>query len=176
MTKEKLEQLGAKELAALCKERGIPHHHGKNRFRKDEMVTAILKAESAEDSHSGNTSAEDKTKIGDRTNKGAEAETKQVKGKKSASGYVVNMERKMPYIENATVGTLVAFRLPNGKVKSAMIIKKSTKNRRFMLETEYGAQYVVDYTDIVWVRTLKRWPRGVYKLLKGLGDDGKAAG
>ena len=39
-----------------------------------------------------------------------------------------------------------------------------------MLETDYGAQYITPYEDIIWVRTGKRWPRGVYKLLKGLVD------
>lgn len=169
MTKESLEQMKVRELADICRAKGIQCYRGKNLIRKGEMVAAILQAEQAETGH-GNLSAGDANEIGGNGGEGAE-------NKKGASdagpGPVIDMERKMPYIEGAQVGTLVAFRLANGKVKSAKVVKKSTKNRRFMLETEYGAQYIVSYDDIVWVRTTKRWPLGVYKLLKGLSDDGK---
>ena len=57
----------------------------------------------------------------------------------------------------------------NKAYKSHILTKKSTKNRRLMLETEYGAKYIVSYDDIIWVRNGKRWPKGVYKLLKGTG-------
>lgn len=77
-------------------------------------------------------------------------------------------ERKMRYVENIELGTLVAFRLPNGRIKSAKVIRKSSKDRKLQLETDYGAKYIVSYEDIVWVRTGKRWPRGVYNLLKGI--------
>lgn len=168
MTKESLEQMKVKELVDICKTKHIPCYHGKNLIRKGEMVTAILQAEQAE-SNRATESAGDKNEIGNTTGEAT------VNEKEVATSFepVINMERKMPYIENAQVGTLVAFRLANGKVKSAKIAKKSTKNRRFMLETEYGAQYIVSYDDIVWVRTTKRWPLGVYKLLKGMVDDGQ---
>lgn len=170
MTKESLEQWTVAELMSYCREHGIRCYNGKNRMHKSELVTAILQAEQVESGHTTK-SAGDKNEIG---NPAGEAV---VNGKEAATGYkpVINMERKMPYIESAQVGTLVAFRLANGRVKSAKIVKKSTKNRRFMLETEYGAQYIVSYDDIVWVRTTKRWPLGVYKLLKGMVDDGQQA-
>ena len=91
--------------------------------------------------------------------------------KKESANVDVDMAQKMPYIENIEIGTLVAFRLSNGRVKSAKVTRKSTKNRKLKLETDYGAEYIVSYDDIVWVRTGKRWPRGVYKLLKGLVDE-----
>lgn len=80
----------------------------------------------------------------------------------------VDMKNKMAYIESAEIGTMVAFRLPNGKCKSAKIIKKSTMRRKFMVETIYGARFIIDYNDIVWVRHGERWPTGVYKMLKGI--------
>ena len=153
------------ELKQMCKEGGIPHYKGKNCFTKIELVEAILRAE--ENVEVDTQSATDEIKIDDHN---AEA----VPNKKQTAADV-DMEQKMPYIEQAALGTIIAFRLPNGKVKSAKIVKKSTKNRRFMVETEYNAQYVVDYDNVVWVRTGNRWPRGVYKLLKGLvGDEEKA--
>ena len=165
MKKEELQAMKVSELAAICKANNIPHYHGKNRFKKDELVEAILGAGVAEDSKVENDkSAKDEVKT---DNHDVEAEDKV---EKESANVDVNMEQKMPYIEGAVVGTIVAFRLPNGKVKSAKIIKKSTKRRQFMLETDYGAQYITPYEDIIWVRTGKRWPRGVYKLLKGLVD------
>ena len=80
---------------------------------------------------------------------------------------VIDVERKVPYIEQAEIGTMVAFTLPNGKVKSAKLINRSVKNRKIKLETSYGKQFVVSYDDVVWVRTNDRWPRGVYNMLKG---------
>ena len=165
MKKEELQAMKVSELAAICKANNIPHYHGKNRFAKDELVEAILGARVAEDSKVENDkSAKDEVKT---DNHDVEAEDKV---EKESANVDVDMEQKMPYIEGAVVGTIVAFRLPNGKVKSAKIIKKSTKRRQFMLETDYGAQYITPYEDIIWVRTGKRWPRGVYKLLKGLVD------
>lgn len=176
MTKESLASLSVKELMDICRQNGLPCYHGKNRYKKDELVATIVEAKLA--GENGQTtvpevepqvqSAGDTKTVGDNAENGAK-EKKPCS--KPASEPVIDMEKKMPYIRAATVGTLVAFRLENGKVKSAKIIKKSTKNERFMLETEYGAQFVVDYKDIIWVRTTKRWPLGVYKLLKGLGDD-----
>ena len=85
----------------------------------------------------------------------------------------INMEQKMHYIENVELGTIVAFRLANGRVKSAKVVKKSTQSRKLKLETNYNAEYIVSYDDVIWVRTGKRWPKGVYELLKGKVDNGK---
>lgn len=74
---------------------------------------------------------------------------------------------KMKYVENAEVGTIVAFKLPDGRVKSAKIERRSTSRRKLKLATQYGAEFVAPYEDIIWVRTTKRWPKGVYNLLKG---------
>lgn len=74
---------------------------------------------------------------------------------------------KMKYVENAEIGTIVAFKLPDGRVKSAKIERRSTSRHKLKLVTQYGAEFVVPYEDIIWVRTTKRWPKGVYNLLKG---------
>ena len=171
MTEQSLAHLKVRELADICRAKRIPCYRGKNLLRKDELIAAILQAERAENG-STKSSAVDGIGIGNRRREAM------VKGNGVATAEdvpAVDMDRRMQYIESAQVGTLMAFRLPNGKVKSAKVVKKSTKSRRFMLETEYGAQYIVDYGDIVWVRTTKRWPRGVYKLLKGMSENGQAS-
>lgn len=99
-----------------------------------------------------------------------ETETEeQIKNEKVEISDEERKGRKLKYVENATIGTLVAFKQEVGKVKSAKIIKKSTKNRKLKVETAYGAQYIISYDDVIWVRTTQRWPKGVYQLLKGIG-------
>ena len=164
MSREELQKMKVVDLKAICKKGGIPHYKGKNCFKKDELIDAILGAE--KNAESSNKSATDKGETDNQDN--VEVADK---SEKKAAGVSINVEQKMPYIESAKVDTIVAFRLPNGKVKSAKIIKKSTQNRMFMIETDYGATYVIQYEDVVWVRTGKRWPRGVYKLLKGMVDE-----
>lgn len=75
---------------------------------------------------------------------------------------------KLRYISEAPIGTLVAFKLPNGKTKSAKIINRSTKNKLLKLETVYGKQFIVPFCDVVWVKSTNKWPRGVYNQLKGI--------
>ena len=162
MSKENLQNKTCKELRELAKDMNIS---GRWDMTKEQLIDAILGAEVVQTADKPK-SAKDECKI---DNHGvAEVEDKV---EKEYASVEVDMKQKTPYIENIEIGTLVAFRLSNGKVKSAKVTRKSTKNRKLKLETDYGAEYIVSYDDIVWVRTGKRWPRGVYKLLKGLVDE-----
>lgn len=163
MSRENLQKKTCKELRELAKELNIS---GRWDMTKDQLIDAILGAEVVENANESE-SAKDECKVDNQENV-VEVEDKV---EKESANVDVDMAQKMPYIENIEIGTLVAFRLSNGKVKSAKVTRKSTKNRKLKLETDYGAEYIVSFDDIVWVRTGKRWPRGVYKLLKGLVDD-----
>lgn len=79
------------------------------------------------------------------------------------------IERKKKYIENIEIGSLVAFKLSSGKVKSAKVTNKSSKTRKLKLETQYGKEFIISYDDVVWVKTT-RWPAGVWRLLKGIEE------
>lgn len=168
MSKENLQNKTCKELRELAKEMNIS---GRWEMTKGELIDAILGAEAVKNTNESK-SAKDEDKVDNQINN-IEVE---VKDKKESANVEVDMEQKMPYIENIEIGTLVAFRLSNGKVKSAKVTRKSTKNRKLKLETDYGAEYIVSFDDIVWVRTGKRWPRGVYKLLKGLVNESEKRG
>ena len=161
MSKENLQTKTCKELRELA---GSLNIVGRWDMSKEQLIVAILGAEIAEDSVEGNLSAKDEEKIDNHN----DVEVEDKDEKKSTN---VDMSQKMPYIENVEIGALVAFKLSNGKVKSAKIAKKSSTKRRLKLETEYGATYITSYDDVIWVRTGNRWPRGVYKLLKGLGEN-----
>lgn len=154
---QELRACNARELMRMATTMGIK---GSWDMKKAEVIDAILRAEDAKDG--GATASEQSAKVnGETDNRGTH-------GDHTNGETAIDMAKKMPYIEDADIGTLVAFKLPNGKVKSAKIIKKSNKSRRLMLETAYNAQYIVSYDDIVWVRTGKRWPSGVYRQLKGM--------
>ena len=162
MNKEELQKMKCRELYKLATSMGIK---GAWDMKKAEVIEAILGAEkSAEVAES----AKENIKI---DNPDVEVENKTQK--ESANIVVVDFEGKMRRIEAIEIGTLVAFKLSNGKVKSAKVVRKSSKNRKLKVETEYGASYIINYEDVIWVRSGKRWPRGVYMMLKGLVDDGE---
>ena len=150
MSKEILQNKTCKELRELAKDMNIS---GRWDMTKDQLIDAILGAEVLKKNDESE-SAKDECKIDNHDV--VEAEDK--------------VEKESANVD-VDIGTLVAFRLSNGRVKSAKVTRKSTKNRKLKLETDYGAEYIVSFDDIVWVRTGKRWPRGVYKLLKGLVDE-----
>lgn len=85
-------------------------------------------------------------------------------------------ETKHRYITNAMLGTIVAFRLPNGKVKSAKIMEKFPGSNesdgvdKLRVVTSYGKQFLIPYSSVIWVKSTDRWPKGVYNQLKGIVD------
>lgn len=164
MSKENLQNKTCKELRELAKNMNIS---GRWDMTKEQLIDAILGAEVVQTTDKPK-SAKDECKVDNQN--GVEVEAKDEKDSANAESQV-DMEQKMPYIENVEIGTILAFRLSNGKVKSAKVVKKSTKNRKLKVETSYGATYIIAYEDVVWVRTGKRWPRGIYKLLKGTVDE-----
>ena len=168
MTRKQLEAMKVDELRKLAPTVGVKNA---KRYKKDDLIEAILRAsESAEDSKVE--SAPEKNEIeADQPAESKKGTSEQVDAK-AATSPVINMEQKMKYIVEAPIGTLVAFRLPNGKVKSAKIINRSAKSQKLKLETSYGKQFVIPYADVVWVKSTDKWPRGVYNQLKGVTEDG----
>ncbi len=190
MSKENLQGKSCKELRERARELNIV---GRWDMTKEQLIEAILGVENAMDSenktekvnaifiHGGLSRRDQVIRVGDQSANdeckvdnpvAAASVVAEVKVENESAGAKTS-DQKMSYVEGVEIGTIVAFRLSNGKVKSAKVVKKSTKNRKLKLETDYHAEYIVSYDDIVWVRTGKRWPRGVYNLLKGLVDDGK---
>ena len=142
--REQLMEMTVAELRKMAPSLGVKNC---KQYKKPELVEQILKAEN-------NIEVEEVSDI-------------DVPEESIEETVVIDVERKVPYIEQAEIGTMVAFMLPNGKVKSAKLINRSVKNRKIKVETSYGKQFVVSYDDVVWVRTNDRWPRGVYNMLKG---------
>ncbi len=165
MRKEELSKLTVAELKSICKERGIKCYNGKNLFNKGQLIEAILKAES--ESVVEDKSAQEETKI----------ETKEIETVEpvdEAEEVADIAESKLKYLKDMQVGAIVAVRLSSGKVISAKVVKKSTKRKLILCETAYGCEHLVKWSDVLWVRTKKVWPKGVYELFKkGANEHGK---
>ena len=74
-------------------------------------------------------------------------------------------EDKLNYIKNAPVGTIVAFDTDTQGVKSGAIIDRFGAIK-MTVETEYGEEFVINYDEILWVKTGSRWPKWVYEKFK----------
>ncbi len=180
-TREELNEKKKIEIMSIAKDLGLPRYKGKSELSKDVLINSIMEAEenggtqeaaSVSNKKTEQVKSEVKAKKEPEPKKQSKVveETKKLQEKKRELTEEERTEKKLGYIEGAKVGTLVAFKTDNGKIKSAMIVKRSTKNRKFKLETKYGASFIVPFDDVIWVRTNKRWPKGVYQLLKGIDE------
>lgn len=168
MSREELVAKTKDEVSAIAKEYGITRSIGSKRKTKEQLIEEILSI------NTGNTDEEVKQDVDADEDWQEPSETNDDTTTEVKTETITNEEkevRKKSYIENVKIGTLVAFKSLTGKVKSAKVVKRSTKNRKLKVETKYGAEFVISYDDVVWVRTNKRWPKGVYQLLKGVTNN-----
>lgn len=179
MSREELLLKSRNEVVELAKEKGISQYHSGKRKTKEHLVDEILSnGEEAEKKSDESVNDDEEWQQPDVETKTDESEHKE-ETENNLKEELTDTERearKKAYVENVKIGTLVAFTSYTGKVKSAKVIKKSTKNRKLKVETKYGAQFIITFDDVIWVRTNKRWPRGVYQLLKGVVNDGEEKG
>ena len=152
-----LEAMKAEELRQMCKNMGISFYKGKSRLTKAEMIDKLL----CEVESNGEEVVEANDKSAEQAKSEPVKSQEEIEAEEAA-----RLAMRAKYIEEAKVGTIIAFRLESGKVISAMIVKKSTKNRKFKVETKYGAEHIVLFDEILWVRTNKRWPKFIYNLFK----------
>lgn len=152
-----LEAMKAEELRQMCKNMGISFYKGKSRLTKAEMIDKLL----CEVESNGEEVVEANDENAEQTKSEPVKSQEEIEAEEAAK-----LAMRAKYIEEAKVGTIIAFRLESGKVISAMIVKKSTKNRKFKVETKYGAEHIVSFDEILWVRTNKRWPKFIYNLFK----------
>lgn len=152
-----LEAMKAEELRQMYKDMGISFYKGKSRLTKAEMIEKLL----CEVESNGEEVVEANDESAEQTKSEPVKSQEEIEAEEAAK-----LAMRAKYIEEAKVGTIIAFRLESGKAISAMIVKKSTKNRKFKVETKYGAEHIVLFDEILWVRTNKRWPKFIYNLFK----------
>lgn len=143
MTRQELTNKTVAELTDICKENGLTYYKGKKKLTKAEMIEKILVS---------NDIQEDILKT-------IQESTEETTSKSS-------------YVETVQLGTLVAFREPEtGKLNTAKVVAKNSKNCMLKLMTQYDAEFIVPYDSIAWVKTGARWPRGIYNELKGIKNE-----
>ena len=153
-TKEELETKTVDELRKIAPKAGVKNCR---KLKKAELIDAIIDEQPIDVENEEVESVSEKSEV----------KTEEV----VVVPAVTTVSNREAYVDSAKVDMIVAFKLPNGKVKSAKIIKRSTPKRRFLVETKYGAQFVISFDDVVWVKTGTRWPKYVYNLMKGIGDN-----
>lgn len=81
------------------------------------------------------------------------------------------MERtKEDYIQHLEPGMLVAFKSPQG-VKSGKVLSKQCEIIK--LEEFSGQLMYIKDSDVIWVKTGKRWPKSIFEALRGGDCNGK---
>lgn len=86
------------------------------------------------------------------------------------------VKTKKDYVDDVKIGQIVAFKIiipvglngPEEKALSGMI--KEIRKNTFIIETKNGTIFNVKKDDVIWVKTGKRFPKGVYLALKGKAD------
>lgn len=67
------------------------------------------------------------------------------------------------YIENISIGSLVAFKVKN-RMLSAKVVQVNENDLK--VEAKNGSIYFIGKEAVVWVRTGRRWPAGIWNALK----------
>ena len=161
MTKEMLNGMSKKDVMAKAKELGISRYRNSKLLTKDEIIDAICEYEKESVQEAmAYVEAPENEKIVEQVEQKVDDGLTDEQRK----------ERHNKYVEDVKVGTLVAFKTAPNKAKSAMVVKRSTKNRKLKVQTKYGKEFIISFDDVIWVHTNKRWPRGVYNMLKGKVD------
>lgn len=186
MQREQLEAMTRDELRVLAKEHDIP---GRGNMTKVELVQALMTSAVTEsvtgviEERRNKALVEDTAgivyepvvdidtlaaEVGVDVEVDADAEATIAK---ENSQEQERIERHRQIVEAAEIGAIVAFSDEAGKCRSAKIVNKSSKRQVVKLQTNYGAEFVVPYKNIVWVKSGARWPRGIYNKLKGIDND-----
>ena len=73
---------------------------------------------------------------------------------------------KDKYLKNIEEGVLVAYSSTAGIMKSAKVVRISQKNKKLKVIDFFGNPDVIDFSQVAWVKTGKRWPKNIYSLIK----------
>lgn len=170
MLKETLNGKTTKELRDMAKDLNIT---GRWDMTKEQLIESILKAKSdadskepAETESAKVESAEKEQKIGNSVKSEECADKTENKATSDKVILQEMTEERKRYISDAEIGALVAF-FDGTRVRSAAITNRNKSKELLKLITKAGQEFIVKYDDILWVRTGKRWPRGIYNLLTG---------
>ena len=162
MTKNELLSLPKKDIMKMCKEAGLPRYKGKTELTKEELVDSLIaNVEFVEEGYEGDDAIVVK-----------QEEDEEVVEEKVEKPEPWVMKDRSTLIENAEVGTLIAFYDEKGKPRTAALVNRSSARKVIKLVTEFEREFIVPYDNVIWIKKGSRWPRGVYNLLKGYSSNG----
>lgn len=150
MTRNELENMNKTKVAKVAKDFGVKRYKGKSMLSKEELIDSICKALELRDD------AADVQK--------AISEA----GEQAKNEIIIDREVKDERILSAPIGTLIAFREPEtGKLNTAKLTNRNKTKKLIKCETQYGKEFLISFSDIVWTKTGSRWPKSIYNELKG---------
>lgn len=160
-TRENLKKLTVKQLLEIAKDLNIK---GRHEMRKVELIEAIVQKQEGIKKIDEKIELED----GPKNYSGIIENdlTKEEVWEEGNSEVVVNKKSKQEYIENAKVGTIIAFKVNNAKTLSGKI--EEIRKFDFLVCTKTGVRFTVRKKNVIWVKTGQRWPKAVYLALKGV--------
>ena len=161
MTKIELLGLSKKDIAKMCKEAGLPRYKGKSELTKEEMIDSLLENVEFVDENCQDPEAI----VVESETKNESIDDKPIGIEEEVVPWI--MKDRSHLIEQAEVGTLIAFYDEKGKPRTAALVNRSSKNKVVKLVTEFEREFIVPYDNVIWIKKGNRWPRGVYNLLKG---------
>lgn len=155
MTRNELENMTKENVAKVAKDLGVKRYKGKSMLSKKELIDGICKAMESNDD------------VADAQKAISEA-GEQIK----KNEIVVDRKVKDERILSAPIGTLIAFREPEtGKLNTAKLTGRNKTKKLIKCETQYGKEFLISFSDIVWTKTGSRWPKSIYNELKGKKAD-----
>ena len=167
MSKNELLTKTKKELLQICKELNLPRYKGKSELPKDVLIESIIEAtegveEQNEVVENHETSDVENTPEPEPIIEEIIETVEEIKPVKPWE-----MLDKKKHIEEAEVGTLIAFYDEKGKPRTAALVNRSSSREVIKVVTEFEREFIVPYANVLWVRKGPRWPRAVYEILKG---------
>lgn len=154
MTRNELENMTKENVAKVAKDLGVKRYKGKSMLSKKELIDGICKAMESNDDVADAQKA---------INEAGEHVKNEVKNE-----IVVDRKVKDERILLAPIGTLIAFREPEtGKLNTAKLTNRNKTKKLVKCETQYGKEFLISFSDIVWTKTGSRWPKSIYNELKG---------
>ena len=155
MTRNELENMTKENVAKVAKDLGVKRYKGKSMLSKKELIDGICKAMESND---------DAADVQKAINEAGE----QVK----KNEIVIDREVKDKRILSAPIGTLIAFHEPEtGKLNTAKLTNRNKTKKLIKCETQYGKEFLISFSDVVWTKTGSRWPKSIYNELKGKKAD-----
>lgn len=142
MTREELTKLTVKELDQMCKDYGFPRYKGKTHLNKTEMINNLLRI-----------TTEDVT---------------ETKVKEQHEEVLANDSSKDVYIQNAKIGSLIAFLDKKKLTRTGKIVEINSEKKHITVELKSGKKFYILYDDVLWVTTdeNRRWPKKILYALK----------